>query len=301
MRPVLIFYFILLALDALASPAEEPPDSTIPLLEKAQELLGAKANFVANRIDSFFATERADDEFGRSRIRIRSQFFIREQQESDLETQYRINLKIPHLEKKFNFEQFQTKKKKVKDVKDLNLEEVQLKQNQVRPGWIFNSDIGVGASIPPKLITRARVRRNFQAGRFIHHFSEQLIYTTDENGLIDDTTIDSDFVFSSDVIFRFLNFKRWEVSKKNFFTNHGPTLIHQFSENDAFNYGLTMRSLINESVWFVDNYRLAVNYRRNLYRQWVYLDIVPGIDFPKELSFRRNPFINFQLELLFGT
>ena len=298
MRPVLIFYFILLALDALASPAEEPRDATIPLLETAQELLGAKANWVANRIDSFFATERADDEFGRSRIRVRSQFLIREQQESDLETQYRINLKIPHLEKKFNFEQFQTKKEKVKD---LNLEEVQLKQNQVRPGWIFNSDIGVGASIPPKLITRARVRRNFEAGRFIHHFSEQLIYITDESGLVDDTTIDSDFVFSSDVIFRFLNSKRWEVNKKNFVTNHGPTLIHQFSENDAFNYGLTMQSLINESVWYVSNYRFAVNYRRNLYRQWVYLDIVPGIDFPKELAFRRNPFINFQLELLFGT
>lgn len=283
---------------ALSSPAEERPDTRIPILESAQELFGARANFAANRLDSFFATERADDEFGRSRIRIRSQFEIRERRKSDLENQYRINLKLPHLEEKFKWEYYQKKDDKEKLTADEKKESI--RKSKVREGWIFNSDIGVVASIPPKLTTRARVRRNIPTGSFIHRFSEQLTYVTDESGLVEETNLDSDFIFHENLVFRFVNFKEWEVLQKDFRTNHGPTLLHRLTVDDAFRYGFTMSTVIDDGIWFVNNYRLAIDYRRNLYRQWIYIDVIPGIDFPKEWSFRRTPFINFQLEILFG-
>lgn len=294
-----------------SSPAEEPPDKRIPILETAQEIFGARANFAANRLDSFFATERADDEFGRSRIRIRSQFSLRERAISDLNNQYRINLKLPHLEQRFRYDYYQDKdkdkdkdkkrksKKRDSEVSDIE-EREKLKKNKLYEGWIFNSDIGVSAAIPPRLITRARLRKNFATGTFIHRLSEQLTYITDESGLIEETSIDSDHTFNPDLLFRFVNFKRWQIQNERFNTNHGPTLLHRVSENDAFNYGFTVQSVIYDGVWYLENYRLAVNYRRNLYRQWVYLDFVPGIDFPKQWSFRRTPFVFMQLELLFG-
>jgi hypothetical protein len=292
-----------MAQPALSSPAEEPPDNRIPILDSAQELFGARANFAANRLDSFFATDRADDEFGRSRIRIISRFSLRERAISEHDNQYRINLKLPHLEQKFRFDYYKDKKKDKKPPKATITEDERekLKKNKLYEGWIFNSDIGVSAAIPPRSVMRARVRKNFVTGDLIHRFSEQLTYNTDESGLIEETNIDSDYSFNTDLLFRFVNFKRWQIQNEEFNTNHGPTLLHRITENDAFNYGLTMQTIINESIWYVDNYRLAVNYRRNLYRQWIYVDVVPGLDFPKMWSFRRTPFIIFQLELLFGS
>ena len=295
---VLFLTLALIPTHVYSSPAEERPDTRIPILETAQELLGARANFAANRLDSFFATERADDEFGRSRIRLRSQFDIREREKSDLDYQYRINLRLPHLEEKFKWEYYQKKDDKEKLTEDEK--KVSIRKSKIREGWLFNSDIGVSAAIPPRLITRARVRRNFPTGSFIHRFSEQLTYITDESGLVEETRIDSDHIFHEDLVFRFVNFKEWEVLKKDFRTNHGPTLLHRISVDDAFRYGLTMSSVIDNGVWFVNNYRIGIDYRRNLYRQWIYFDVIPGIDFPKEWSFRRTPFINFQLEILFG-
>jgi hypothetical protein len=296
MNLFLLLIVFLIPVNGLTSPAEEREEKDILVLEKAKELFGIKANLVADRLDSFFATERADDEFGRSRIRVRSQFVLRDGSQSDLMTQYRINLRLPSLEEKFRFK-FQNQKKDSSQTTEKMSSENQNLQNKK---WFFNSDIGVSMAIPPKLITRARLRRNFNSDIFTHRFYEQLTYITDESGLVEDTGFDSDYVFNSDLIFRFVNFKRWQVLKKNFNTNHGPTLIHRVSDNQALNYGITGQTTIIDGAWYLHNYRLAVNYRRNLYKQWMYFDMVPGLDFPKTRSFKRTPFILFQLELLFG-
>lgn len=310
MRYLLALTLIILSELSFASPAEEPPDNSIPILETAQELFGTRANFAANRLDSFFATERADDEFGRSRLRIRSRYTLRERAIADQTNQYRINLKLPHLEDKFRYDYYQDKEEQEKKKKEKEKQQEQtsqfseaelLKKDTLLTGWIFNSDIGVSAAIPPKLTTRARVRKSFVTGTLIHRFVEQLTYVTDESGLTEETQLNSDHIYNQDLIFRFVNLKRWQVLKKSINTNHGPTWIHRVSENDAFVYSATFQTLVDSSSWFLNNYSLAVNYRRNLYRQWVYLDVTPGIDFPKEWSFRRTPFIFFQLEVLFGS
>lgn len=321
MRYALLLTLIFLPNIALSSPAEEPPDNRIPILESAQELFGTRANFAANRLDSFFATERADDEFGRSRLRIRSRYEIRERARGDHTTQYRINLRLPHLEQRFKYDYYQDdldpnkeKKKKKKSYQLMTesekrersrireIDEIELlKKDTLFTGWIFNSDIGVSAAVPPKLVTRARVRKSFVTGSLINRFVEQLTYVTDESGLTEETQINSDHIYNQDLIFRFINSKTWRVLKKEFTTNHGPTWLHRITENDAFNYGVTMQTVIDNGTWYISNYRLGVNYRRNIYKQWAYFDIIPGLDFPKQWSFRRTPFIAFQIELLFGS
>jgi hypothetical protein len=320
MRYVLFLILILLPQIAFSSPAEEPPDNRIPILESAQELFGTRANFAANRLDSFFATERADDEFGRSRLRIRSIYTIRERAIADQTNQYRINLKLPHLEDRFKYDYYQdekdsperkgkkkegkfvsqTEKRHRSDIRGQTELDV-LKKDTLKTGWIFNSDIGVSAAIPPKLITRARVRKSFVTGTLINRFVEQLTYITDESGLTNETGLNSDHIYNQNFIFRLVNEVRWTILKKDFTTNHGPTWLHRVSENDAFNYQLTLQTNLDGGTWYVTNYRAAVNYRRNLYKQWIYFDAIPGIDFPKVWSFRRTPFVIFQIELLFGS
>jgi hypothetical protein len=297
-----LIILILIPLIGFASPAEEPENNDISILESARDFLGDRANFAANQIDSFFATERADDELGRSRIRIRSQFLTREGTISDLNNQYRINLKLPNLEKKFNYEFNKKKETKPKNTGSISSQGmIKPKKKGFSDGWIFNSDIGVSVGIPPKLVTRARLRKNFEMGSFIHRFAEQITYITDESGWLEETSIDSDYILKSNLIFRFINYKRWRILQKDFRTNHGPTLLHRISENDALNYSTTAQSVIDGGTWYIENYRISLNYRKNIYRQWIYFDIIPGIDFPKINSFRRTPYITFQLELLFGS
>ncbi|HXH32571.1 MAG TPA: hypothetical protein VNJ01_17365 [Bacteriovoracaceae bacterium] len=298
--PLLVFLFT--AHNLWASPAEEPKEFNIPILDSAQDLLGNRANFAANNFDSFFATERADDEFGRSRLRVRTSYNIRERALPEVKTQYRLNLRLPHLEDKFKFSYFE-KDPKDKDTKKPTTEEIKKKVNinQLNIGWIFNADASFALALPPRVTTRARVRKNFDTGTIIHRFAEQFTYITTESGIQEETTLTSDQGITDDLLFRFINSKRWRFQSKEFITTHGPVLLHRITDKDAFSYSLATATAVIEKQWAVHNYGMSVTYRRNLYKNWIYSDFITGLDFPRIWDWRRTPFVTFQLEFLFGS
>lgn len=294
MRFALAVLFILLSPLAFSSPAEERPVHSIPILDTAKELLGTRINMAADKLDSFFATERADDEFGRSQLRIRTRFNLLDKEPSISRTQYRLNLKLPHLQKKFDPSQF--KKNRDKESEDSSPKE----DKGFFSGWIFNSDISANASIPPRLIFRSRVRNDFKTGTLKHYFMEQVTYTTDASGFVNEISLESDHVYSDRFIFRFINTFEWQITQKIFETHQGPTWLFQATEDDGFNYGFLTHSLIDAGPWHVNSYEFFTSYRRNLYQQWVYLDIRPGLSYQKKWDFIPTPYLNLQLEMLFG-
>lgn len=297
MSSIVLILFILIPTLAFASPAEEPEESSIPIFDSAQQLFGGGVSTVANRLDLFFADQRADDELARSRIRIRQRVEFRERAVLKKETQIRFNLRLPKLEEKFRFDS-ESKEKKAGASKIKSREMTALSTNELNKKWQFKADIGINVSVPPKIAARARVRKNFQTGDVIHRFVEEWGWFSDRDWE-ENTTLDSDLPLNEEMLLRFTNASDWKVTRKDFRTAHGPNIRQRLSDDDAISYGLGLSTIVDES-WYVDNYRIAFTYRRNLYHQWMYLDVTPGLDFPKFWSFRRTPFIFFQLEALFG-
>lgn len=298
MKHCLLFLLSLLPLFALASPAEEPEEDTIPILETTQQLFGMQANTVANRLDLFFADQRADDELARSRIRIRRRYEVRERSPLLTDTQIRLNIRLPKLEEKFKFE-LESKKDRKKKEKAKSGQTTDLAINELNKSWQFKADIGVNASIPPKIFSRARLRKNMTSGDVIHRFVEELAWFSDRDWE-ESTTFDSDLSLDEEMLLRFRHTADWKITRKNFRTSHGPSLLQRLTDNDAISWGVGLTTTVNNGVWYVDNYRIAADYRRNLYKQWIYADIIPGFDFPKIWSFRRTPFLAVQIEALFG-
>ncbi len=298
-----ILPFILITLYSAtlyASPAEEPKEYSIPILDTTQQLFGLQANTVANRLDLFFADQRADDELARSRIRIRKSYEVRERALLAEDFQLRVNIRLPKLQDKFKFEMESQKKKKEKkeDAKSGSSEE--LAQNALNKNWQFRADFGVNASIPPKVFSRARLRKNMTSGDVIHRFVEELAWYSDRDWE-ENTTFDSDLPLGEEVLLRFRNTSDWKVTRKDFKTSHGPVILYRINDDSALSLGTNLSTVVeNDRTWYVSNYRISTTYRRNLYKQWIYMDIVPGLDFPKFWSFRRTPFLLLNLEALFG-
>lgn len=301
MRFTLFIALILIPGLIFASPAEEPEEVSIPILETTQELFGTQVNTVANRLDLFFADQRADDELARSRIRIRHRYEIRERELLNRDTEIRINIRLPKLEDKFKFEMESDEVKKDETKTEKKIRKMdEASTNELNKRWQFRADLGVNASIPPRVFSRARLRKNMETGTVIHRFVEELAWYSDRDWE-ENTTLDSDQSIKDNLLFRFRNATDWKVTRKDFKTQHGPSLLHKISLNDAFSYNANFTTTVEPGgIWFVNNYRLSVNYRRNLYKQWLFMDIIPGIDFPKKWSFRRTPFAVLQIEALFG-
>ncbi len=261
-------------------------------------------NHLANDFDSFFATERADDELGRTRLRVRDGYTISERAAANNDVQLRFNLRLPHLEQKFKFNQEAKKKakhgKKETPEERAKREAEYQKRNRVDERWLFNGDTGVNASIHPSITVRGRIRKSKETGTLIHRFVQEATWISTRDGFRNRTSLSTDHSFDQTHLFRFNNVADWQISKKTFTTGHGPALLHRISDFEAMSYSFTMATVVTGGLWYVTNYQLAPTYRRNLYRELLYLDFTPGLNFPKEWSFRRTPFIFIQLELLFG-
>lgn len=278
--------------------AEEEKDEeySIPILDRIDDFVGHRVNDIANDFDRFFATERADDELGRSRLRIRESYKVQERANGDNDVQFRFNLKLPYLQQRLKYEMGQTKKKpKKKDGRVETLEETRVNEN-----WLFNADSGVNASFNPSVRVRGRIRKSKDAGLLIHRFVQEATWISTSDGFRLTTTLDSDHTISDDFLFRFNNTVDWQISNKNFTTSHGPGLFQRLSDQEALAYSAGVGSTVENGIWFLSGYSVSVNYRRNLYKDIAYIDFRPGIDFPKIWSFRRTPFIFAQLEFLFG-
>lgn len=278
--------------------ASQETSQNYAILDQTHALFKDNLEYLANKADSFFATERADDEFGRSTLRIRTNYYLRELEKGDSDITYRLNFKIPSLEKKIK-EQTDKIFSRNKGEKNGTSSDAPLRS---RDDWYFNADVGVNASIPPKAVIRARLRKNIIKENWSHRFLEEVSYITEEDGLSEITSFTSDYNIRENLLFRFINTKIWKVLSRQLTTQHGPNLILTITPRDGINYSLVAQSVIDEEgPWYLENYRFSIRYRRDLYHNWLFFDLTPGLDFPKDYSFRRNPFITFQLEALFGS
>jgi len=53
--------------------------------------------------------------------------------------------------------------------------------------------------------------------------------------------------------------------------------------------------------WITDQYLVRVAYRQRVHRDWLFLEIEPGLDFFREDDFEMTPLINIKLEIVIGS
>ncbi len=300
-----MIYLLMIALFipflAHSSPAEEISEHNIPILDTVQDILGGQANFIANDFDSFFATERADDELGRSKIRVRKTFTLEERQKLRNQTQFRFNLRLPSLEKKFKdmVSSRKPKKGETPDEKKAR-EQSYVSATQLDTSWLFRSDVSTSVSIHPSITLRSRLRKSAKTGTIIHRFVQEATWVTYLEGFRQTTTLQSDQTINSNWLFRFGHLVDWSISHKTFTTSHGPALYQRLDDDAAMFYNYGVSAVIDGGSYYLSGHGANVGYRKNIYHQFVFMDLGTGLSFPKIYSFRRNPSVYIQFEALFG-
>lgn len=285
-----------------APPKKQSIFSDVPILQQIPFLLDgtqkqvvSRLTGLANNLDSFFGEERADDELNRSRIRLAYAYTVYAEKKPIDNYAIRVNLRFPKLENKVK-EFFLG----AEDEEDQSSAEAKAKRKKEKKNpWIFRTDAGMNVSYPPIFFTRARLRKNWDLPIFIQRFIGELAWISDQ-GVIQSTTVNHDHDLTDDLLFRIVNEQDWFIEPKEFTTAHGPSFIHKITDDDGISYGFRVRSIIEDSTWFMDGYGFGIRYRRNLRNQWLYGEIGPSLDFPKSESFRRVPSIQFRIESLFG-
>ncbi len=281
-----------------------PLDTTTVYVDAAHQKVSDTILLLSNRIDSFFGSRRGDDEANGSRLRIYYDSTFLQNQKWDDRVEVRFSLRLPQLQKllkvSLNREGGEDKAPS-KDTASKTKEKPSLKDLIVTTKkWTFNFNTGLRVDFPPNLFARARLRRTFIFFNQVEFNPTQEATWFQNQGFGLNFSHDLDYQLAPDLLFRIVNSAFWLDDTDEVTTAHGPVLFQQLSRNRAISYSLQALGT-NRPKLFINNYVASIQYRQLIHSNWLFLEVRPAIDFPKQQQWNEVYSLFFRVEAVFGS
>lgn len=165
--------------------------------------------------------------------------------------------------------------------------------------WKTSTSVGLRFKNPPDAFWRARARRNWRIGSDWTFRALQNVYYFYEDGWGETTRLVFEKQFN-DYFFRTKSEAKWIHIEKTMEYAQVFSLSKQLSAQRAISYNLGILGENQPSVRTTDYY-INTAYRRLLYKDWLFYEMVPELLFPRDDSFRPNPSLTFKLEVVFSS
>lgn len=305
-----LFFLIYLNFNLYAQ--EEVPQES--MVDATHKQLSNSLFYLSNKLDSFFGGQRADNLPNGSRVRL---FWTLNKEEGTSlkgEAAIRLNIALVETQKKLKvsfsnkyekeFEKNQTSTVTVGPEKEKEDEKIIEKSTSSYDykdllHWRIRLDSGVLIDIPPDPFTRITILKSWNFGLYELRPSQQFYWYL-KKGVGETTRLDLDRPITETLLFRYENEVSW-MDKSDFFTFYsGPTVLQQLSENRGLSYGFKVKGL-SKPTWYVDDYRLDINYRQILFRRWFFVEFNPYMHFPKVKDWKRTLGFNIHFEAVIGS
>lgn len=287
------------------------------IIDSAHNLLSTKFVSLSRRIDRFFSGQRADDLLNKSQLRTATLTTFRESDLPFTEGRLRLNLVLPGTQEKLqlvierqdenqNTQNSQGNNITPTDDVTSNQENVTNTTSAALRFITDSADIKVSADtgllfgIPPRPFGRLRFWRQHNFDSLWLFRPRQEIFWVSEEGFRTITNIDFDRKFqSSPFLLRLINRARWNDQDYIVEFTNGPSLFHTINKNIGISYHLHTVTL-NTPNPNVSNYMARISYRQLLYKKWLYLELTPQLEFPRENEFHRIPSFTIKFEAIWG-
>lgn len=282
---------------------------TTYIADTTHQVVTNQVFWLANQVDDFFGGTRTDDEQNRSTMRLFAQRNKRDSTGPQDEVNIRLNLKFPALEQKikdtFDFTDDEPAPAQVKTDNKLTPQE-KIKQRvidfrRLTKDWIFSTDSSLRLKLPLQFVQRFRVRRNFyENDKWVMRFAEEITWFS-RDGWQEFSELYWDRKINESYLFRFYNSKTLTEARNVFSTSHGPSLYHTINDRKALSYDFRLSFQDYGLGHFsLDNHSLSITYREKIYKNWLFFEIRPSIEFPRTSHFKKEHSLFVKLEGVFG-
>lgn len=276
-------------------------DDYLNVLDSAHSEISKRLFMISNRMDSFFGSTRGDDYASGTRLRIYWDHYKKESYPYSSKLTLRLKLDLPDLQNKikFKFNWSQKKENVPKAAENSNQSNLKLgpKIEQERL-WRLSMDSGLNVEIPIDPFIRTRLFKTYFFGKWELLPAQEFFYYLREK-LGETTTLNLDHPIRENILLRIENAATWYDNSDELATIHGPSLFQEITDKRAISYNLKAIGT-NRPTFYIKDYYASVTYRQDLHRQWIYGEITPQINWPKEKKFERVLSILFRLETMFG-
>jgi hypothetical protein len=282
-----------------------------PVSESFEYVLNASHRF-ANWVDSFFDDDRTKGIKNSTRIKLSAWgFYDNDDSYNDSDFNFNIRVKLPRAQKRVQLIITNDPDEDLSTSRAGGVFPDQTPSDETTVGFRFFDLAGLSKKIPGKFSTAAGV--GFSSGDPTFKIEPRYIYTHDfniwsttflqkirwhsEDGWRAETRFDFDRALSKKYFLRLNNEFLWEEKEDDFDGfEYRPRILlsRRFSSKQALIY--ESNNVFRGGELFTS--ALAVRYRRQVWRPWLFFEIAPQVTFREEDDWDASPGVFAKLEIL---
>jgi hypothetical protein len=300
-----------LAFDAQTENSNE--EQKVLLADRLHQGVSNRVLNSAERIDAFFYDEQTAIEQNKTTFRIKLDTFFEEGEPVDFRPRTSLKLVLPGLEEKFHFTLSGDPEDDDKlfdtpiDTPDPGDKENDDDGVKANLRYFFKNELesNISASIGARIrdgrfviFPEGRYRRSFEFDPIALRFEQRVIWYSD-TGWESKTKFDFDNLVFQKYLLRTTLSGDWFEEKDGYFYSFGFATFQPLFKNIMLNYSWK-NSYETRPVHSLTESVFKAAYRQNIWREWLFFEVVPQLSFPRERDFEAVPGILLRVEGIFG-
>lgn len=270
--------------------------------------VGSNLRALAARVDRFFVNPKNVETYNHTSLRFYQIFSKIEGEDFSSDFNFRLNVDLPNLEKRFKFSlERRTSKESnaISESKDELVTEND-RENETRGGFSFLQNLaafdlklstGVRIDIPPTPFSELKISRDEEVfGLLLNIYSNT--FWSHRGGFGQSLALDLSRDITEFSLLRFVNESTWLDSTDRILVSHGPSYYYSLSKRRVMSFNARL-NYVNRPHYRLENYDLSISYRQVLVDDIFFYELIPGLTFPRDINFKRQPSIALKLELVF--
>lgn len=166
--------------------------------------------------------------------------------------------------------------------------------------FALRSSVSASLALKPEPVLRLKVRGRLQAdlGAWRTRLSETLFWESDD-GFGEKTQLEFIRPIGSSTVFRTSTAAVWSETSEGIDLGQSAAWSHEFSRRRS----LALRAGVaghTEPDAIVDLYTARVTWRQRVYRDWFFVEVEPGVDFPNDEDFDAVPLLSIRFDIVLG-
>jgi len=287
---------------------EEPAVFGLGWLDQTQSIASNSANGLAMRMDRFFGVQRSDIEAAYSSLRLTTIQSWNDIDDFDTGVRLRGKVHLPRINERIslifseedgdgtNYYTQNAASVSEQNTTRMNLEFDLTEQSRHR--LFFR--VGMRSNLKGRISARYRYEQDSDS-RTNNRFTQSL-YFKDGKGFGSFSRYQLDHVLANEGLVRWTNDVRFEET----YTGAEYTSSLEYLQLRSNETAVSWYGRVNgvTSPGYVSSYDLGVRMRRNIYREWLYLELEPGYTWRKDayaLAREGTPYIFLRLEMAIGS
>ena len=164
-------------------------------------------------------------------------------------------------------------------------------------GWEFKPGIGMRLSSDVNVHFKLRANRKFYFGRWSANWLESA-YWYRLTGTEIDSIFEMDRKITEKDLFRATTYARWTHTNQYFDLNQSFAMFHTLSKRRAVSYFIGAYGT-SEHTTHITHYATGAAYRQLIHKDYLFIEVAPQIQFPRERGFHSEFSILFRIEMIF--